>query len=69
MLKTLIYLCILVHWGWYGIAAMVAIVVLTTVMWILLRSVCSDAQMVFDLSAMFMFVCILIVGVVLILFV
>ncbi len=69
MLKTLIYLCILVHWGWYGIAAMVAIVVLTTVMCILLRSVCSDAQMVFDLSAMFMFVCILIVGVVLILFV
>jgi|GEM_PF-5948415 len=26
MLKTLIYLCILVHWGWYGIAAMGAVV-------------------------------------------
>lgn len=42
---------------------------LTVAMWVLLRSVCSDAQMVFDLSAMFMFVCLLIVGVVLILFV
>ena len=69
MLKTLIYLCILVHWGWYGIAAMGAVVFLTVAMWDLLRSVCSDAQMVFDLSAMFMFVCLLIVGVVLILFV
>jgi hypothetical protein len=69
MLKTLIYLCILVHWGWYGIAAMGAVVFLTVAMWVLLRSVCSDAQMVFDLSAMFMFVCLLIVGVVLILFV
>ena len=69
MLKTLIYLCILVHWGWYGIADMGAVVFLTVDMWVLLRSVCSDAQMVFDLSAMFMFVCLLIVGVVLILFV
>lgn len=69
MLKTLIYLCILVHWGWYGNAAMGAVVFLTVAMWVLLRSVCSDAQMVFDLSAMFMFVCLLIVGVVLILFV
>lgn len=69
MLKTLIYLCILVHWGWYGIAAMGAVVFLTVAMWVLLRSVCSDAQMVFDLSAMFMFVCLLLVGVVLILFV
>lgn len=69
MLKTLIYLCILVHWGWYGIAAMGAVVFLTVAMWVLLRSVCSDAQMVFDLSAVFMFVCLLIVGVVLILFV
>lgn len=69
MLKTLIYLCILVHWGWYGFAAMGAVVFLTVAMWVLLRSVCSDAQMVFDLSAMFMFVCILIVGVALILFV
>lgn len=38
MLKTLIYLCILVHWGWYGIAAMGAVVFLTVAMWVELRS-------------------------------